>query len=254
MSSINDLKIYFGDDYVINNAITIKHPTIGDIVDLNEQDYFSTVYTLAAIPSDMKSQLWDLGICWEDISDFELFAMLSRSLTVDRTKVFFGDLDFTRFELMKNSINDELVMVQQVDPTEDNPDGLIVIDTYIYLRIVTFIRKLHNIKPVVEKAGSKIVRQILIEEDRRKIAKVKGEEYRSQLLPMVSSLINCSEFKYGLKEVRQMPIYAFMDSIARIQIIKSSTALLQGCYGGMIDTSKIDKKELNWMRSMDKEA
>lgn len=254
MNSINELKVYFGDDYVINNAITIKHPKIGDIVELNEQDYFSTVYTLAAIPSDMKSQLWDLGICWEDITDFELFVMLSRSLPINKTKVFFGDIDFGKFDIMQNTVNDELVMVQKVDPTENNPDGLIIIDTYIYLQIVEYIRKLHNIVPKVEKAGSNTVRQILIEEDRRKLMKVKDEGYKSQLLPLISSLINCSEFKYGLNEIRQMPIYAFMDSISRVQIIKSSTALLQGCYSGMIDSSKIDKKELNWMRTMNEEA
>ena len=254
MNSINELKVYFGDDYVINNAITIKHPKIGDIVELNEQDYFSTVYTLAAIPSDMKSQLWDLGICWEDITDFELFVMLSRSLPIDKTKVFFGDIDFGKFDIMQNTVNDELVMVQKVNPTESNPDGLIIIDTYIYLQIVEYIRKLHNIVPKVEKAGSNTVRRILIEEDRRKLMKVKDEGYKSQLLPLISSLINCSEFKYGLNEIRQMPIYAFMDSISRVQVIKSSTALLQGCYSGMIDSSKIDKKELNWMRSMNEEA
>ena len=58
----NELKFYFGDDFVINDWLTLHHPTIGDIVDQGEGDYFATVYTLSAIPSDMKSQLWDLGI------------------------------------------------------------------------------------------------------------------------------------------------------------------------------------------------
>ena len=48
-----------------------------------------------------------------------------------------------------------------------------------------------------------------------------------------------------------MPMYAFMDAVTRIQIIKSTTALLNGCYSGMIDTSKINKKEFNWMREIE---
>lgn len=244
----NELKLYFGDDYVINKHITIHHPKIGDIVDVGESEYFSTVYTIAAIPSDMKSQLWDLGICWEDISDFDFFYLLTRSLTPDKTKVFFGDLDFTRFELVKDLTNDEIVMYQESNGEE------IVIDMYGYLRIAEAIRKMHGIVPKVEHANTNTVRKILIEEDRKKLAKIKDEHHGSQLVPMISSLINCSEFKYGLEEVRKMPIYAFMDSVVRVQMVKSATALLQGCYSGMLDTSKLNKKELNWMRDYREEA
>ena len=42
-----------------------------------------------------------------------------------------------------------------------------------------------------------------------------------------------------------------MDSVQGAQIYVSTTALLQGMYSGMIDTSKIDKKEFNWMRSIE---
>lgn len=244
----NELKLYFGDDYVINKHITIHHPKIGDIVDMGESEYFSTVYTMAAIPSDMKSQLWDVGICWEDIGDFEFFYLLTRSMTPDKTCVFFGDLDFTKFEFLKNPLNDELILYQEKNNKE------ISIDYYGYLRIAEAIRKMHGIVPKVEHATTKTVRKILIEEDRRKLAKIKDEPHGSQLVPMISSLINCSEFKYGLEEVRKMPIYAFMDSVVRVQMIKSATALLQGCYSGMLDTSKINKKELNWMRDYRQEA
>lgn len=215
---------------------------------MGENEYFGLVYTLAAIPSDMKSQLWDMGICWEDISDFEFFYLLTRNLPQEKTKVFFGKLDLSKFELAKNQSNDELVMYQEID------DDVVVIDNSIYLRIATAIRKMHSITPKVELAGSKTVQRILIEEDRKRLSKIKDEPSGSRLVPMISSLINCSEFKYDLKGVRKLPVYAFFDSVARVQIIKSSTALLQGCYSGMIDTSKINKKELNWMRDISKEV
>lgn len=244
----NELKFYFGDDFVINNQITLHHPTIGDIVDQGEGDYFATVYTLSAIPSDMKSQLWDLGICWMDISDFEFFFLVSKGLPVEKTKVFFGDLDFTNFEMLQNPENGELIMAQ---PSPDG--GACIIDQHIYLQLVTAIRHMHNITVKPEKASTETVKRILIEEDRRKLIQAKSKESKSQLLPMISSLVNCSEFKYGLQEVRNMPMYAFLDSLTRIQMIKNAAALLQGCYSGMIDTKKINKKELNWMRDI-KEA
>jgi hypothetical protein len=38
--------------------------------------------------------------------------------------------------------------------------------------------------------------------------------------------------------------------VSRLQIIVNSDALLHGMYGGMIDTKKINKNELNWMREI----
>ena len=47
-----------------------------------------------------------------------------------------------------------------------------------------------------------------------------------------------------------MPMFAFMDAVSRIQVIRNTTALLHGCYSGMIDISKIKKEELNFMREI----
>lgn len=46
------LFLYFGDDYVINDKITISQPTIGMVADYGEAQYFSMVHSLTAIPSD----------------------------------------------------------------------------------------------------------------------------------------------------------------------------------------------------------
>ena len=48
---------------------------IGDIVSYGEQAYFSMVSTVCATPSEMKSKLFDIGIDWIEISDFNLFTL-----------------------------------------------------------------------------------------------------------------------------------------------------------------------------------
>ena len=53
---------------------------------------------------------------------------------------------------------------------------------------------------------------------------------------------------YTKEYIRNMGLYEFMDQVSRLQIIVSADALLHGMYGGFIDTKKINKKELNWMR------
>ena len=49
---VDALFLYFGDDYAINDKIVLRQPTIGQIVDYGEAQYFSMVHTLSAIPSD----------------------------------------------------------------------------------------------------------------------------------------------------------------------------------------------------------
>ena len=57
-------------------------------------------------------------------------------------------------------------------------------------------------------------------------------------------------FKYKSWELQQCSLYEFMDTVQGAQIYVSTTALLKGMYSGMIDTSKINKKEFNWLRSV----
>ena len=237
---VDELQLYFGDDYVINDYIKITQPLIGEVVDYGEVQYFSMVHTLTAIPSDMKSQLWDLGLDWTEMDDFELFMMLVQTLTPDKTSILFGDLDFSKLKPFKNNQNGDIVLA-------DKETG-IIIDKMIYLRIMSYLRKLHNITPKVEKATNKMTKKVLIEEDRQKILLAKDKPFKSYLLPLISAI----KVKQGYTKdyVRNMGLYEFFDDIARAQVINNADHLLSGAYSGMMDLKKVNKQEFNWMREL----
>lgn len=237
---IDELKMYFGDDISINDYIKIHVPSVGEIVEYGERDYYSMVSCLTAIPSDMKSQLFDMGIDYEEISDFEFFYLLTRSLTVEQTHILFYDLDLSKYEMYKDSSNDKLVMYD----AENNSK----LDELAYLKIAKCLRLLHSITPKVEKAANKTTKKILIELDRQRIKKQSNENYKSSLKPLISAMMRYPGFKYKSNELKECSIYEFMDTVQGAQIYVQSTALLQGSYSGMVDTSKINKKEFNWLR------
>lgn len=197
---VSELELYFGDDYVINEQIKIHQPTVGEIVTC-EREYFSTVHTLTAIPSDTKSQLWDIGLDWCEIEPYELFMMLVQTLTQDRTQLLFGDLDFSKLKPFRNSQNGNIVLA-------DKESG-ILIDEMIYTRMMNYLRKLHNITPKVEKTKSKTVKKWLIEEDRKKIELAKSKPFKSYLLPLISSV----KVKQGYTKtyMREMGLYELFD-------------------------------------------
>ena len=237
---VDELQLYFGDDYIINDYIKIKQPSIGNVVNYGESKYFSMVHTLTAIPSDMKSQLWDMGLDWTEMDDFELFMMLAQTLNPERTCILFGDLDFSKLKPFKNNQNGDIVLA-------DKETGLVV-DKMIYLRIMSYLRKLHNLTPKVEKAANEMTKKVLIDEDRQKILHAKDKPFKSYLVPLISSV----KVKQGYTKdyVRNMGLYEFFDDIARMQIINSADHLLSACYAGTIDMKKINKAELNWMKEL----
>ena len=237
----DSLFLYFGDDYVINDKITLKQPKIGDIVDYGETNYFSMIYTMTAIPSDCKAMLWDqMKVYWTEVEDFDLFAMFTQTMTPDKTYIIFGDLDFSKLKPFRSKINDEVVLA--------DPESGIKIDKLIYMRMMSFLRKLHNITPKPEKAKGKRARDAMIDEDRRNREFNKSKEFKSYLLPLISAV----KVKQGYTKeyVRNMGLFEFYDDLSRIQAIDNASHLLNGAYCGMADLSKIDKNQFNWLREL----
>lgn len=242
LMDFDELALYFGKDIEINSYIKLRSPLIGDVVKFGEQQYYGALHLMTAIPSDMKSQLFDVGIDWMELKDFELFYLLTRNLTPDKSSIFLNDLDLSKMELSKNPENGEMIMRSSVDDT--------IIDELAYMKISKCLCKIHGIVPKVEKAYNKTTKKILIDLDRQKLAKAAKEPYKSSLKYLISAMMRYPGFPYKIWEVEKCSMYAFMDAVQGAQVYTSSVALLQGSYSGMVDTSKIDREQFNWMRDI----
>lgn len=247
---VDKLKLYLGFDYTLNSYITVKQPTIRQIAERGEKEYYGMVYTLCGIPSDAKSKLWDAGIDWNKISDFEFFVRNTRNLTVEDTSILLGDLDLSTF-IPGRIENDELILyklkpdyVPQPNKQPDLYKDCYVIDEFLYERFIRHIRFMHNITPKVEHAGNKFTRDFLIDEDRENLAKNANKPYSSKLLSLISGMVNSPGFSYKIDEVLDLGIYQFMDSVKRIRVVQSADAFLHGLRGGMLDTSKTPQSKI----------
>lgn len=246
---IDALRLYFGEPFNIHsesaNDITIFQPTIGDIIREGEKEVYSALYTLIANPTMYRLQLWKTGIDWNKISDFNLFCMLSTSLSQDDTKLLFGDLDFQLFKLYQDKDeNDDTYFFLY------NNDQDYMIDESTYKILVLYLKTMFNIFPKVEKAKGKATKEALIWEDQMNFDLHKNDTYKSTLLPLISTCLNHPGFKYKKNELKEVGIVEFMDSVQRLQIYESSTALLKGVYSGFVDASKINKDDMNFMRDI----
>ena len=235
---VDELSLYFGEPYVINDYITITIPKIGEVVKYGERQYYSMVQTITAIPSEMKASLWDSGIDWTQITDFQLFMMLAPTLPKDKTYILFGDLDFQAMKPFENKLNETIVL--------RNPDTGAVIDELAYGKISSYLCSAHNLTKKVEKAANEFTKKFMIDEDRQKLQYNAKQPYKSFLRPLISA-VKCRQ-GYTLDYVKNMGLFEFFDDVNRLQVIVNADALLQGSYSGMVDTSKIQKSAFDWTR------
>lgn len=246
--SFDKLKMFFGEDYKIADGIVIKQPTIGDILEYGEKEFYAMFNPFITNPTTFRVALWQSGIDWNKISDYKLFLQLitSMSLEVPQTSILFGNLDFKKFKCFKrqNEVDghsvEDIVLINQ--------EQQVLIDEEIYSEMACYLRTMFNIFPKVEKAKDKTTKQWIIEEEIMNSKKEKPTD--STLLPMVSFCLNHPGFKYKKNELKEMGIVEFMDSVQRLMIYESTNALFHGMYSGFCDISKINKQEFNFMREI----
>ena len=250
----DELKMYFGKPFDVGNGMTIYQPTIGQILNIGEEDFYSMLYTFVGNPTMFRLQLWDMGIDWNKITSYDIFTSAVTGINKKVSDLLFGDLDFSGFALYGKNIeqindNGETEIIQI--PTLYNQSIDIEISREDYTLISEYLQVMFNIHPKVERAKGRATKEAIIEEDRMNLAmRQKEKQSGSTLLPLISSCLNHPGFKYKLNELEDVGICYFMDSVQRLQVYESSTAVMKGMYSGFVDGSKIKPENYNWMRSL----
>ena len=240
----DECKLLFREPYRLNSYITISQPTMQDIINFGEQEYYQMIGLLCGTPSDFKVMLWDNGQDWNKISEFDFFCVFATSLTPDKTGILFGDLDFSKFRLAtKNETGETVLYNEELD---------FAIDSFIYHHMISYVRRING----MTYTGTKIIKgatakKLVIERDRNRMKAQANKTYESQLVNLISAMLVYPGFKYSKDQLKECGIYEFMDAVKRSQIYTSTIALTQGAYSGFMDTKNIKQESFNWLRSTD---
>ena len=172
--------------------------------------------------------------------------MLYKIFPQEKTSIIFGNLDFTKFQLMQRKDDESILLYQEINGES------VIIDEYTYNMIVDYICKVHFIERDFKVPANNSTKMVLIEDARDEQNRNKNKEYHSQLKNLISSMINSEGFKYNHAQVWNMKINAFMDSVKRIGKIKNADLLLQSGYSGFgVNLKDIDKKQLDWLGELE---
>lgn len=243
------LKMYFGFPYVIDlesaeGSITVSVPTMRTFIELGEKRFLQTINVFTTNTTEYRVVLWDAGIDWNEISDFDLFCMLYKQIDPEISQLIFKGIDFNDFELYKR--DDKVVLYNDKLNIEINEE--------VYQHIAQYLRIIFRITPSEKITKDKFLKEMYINKDRaeaeNKKKKKDKDEQSGSIQPLISACVNHPGFKYKLQEVLDLGIYEFYDSVGRLNVYESTTAVLKGMYSGMVDGSKFKSEDFNFMKEL----
>jgi len=245
------LQIYYGKPLTIDvegvaGTVTVKAPTIGDIIEIGESRFYSTLSILVGNTTQCRLLLWNSGIDWCTISDFELFTMRYKALDKDVVNLLFDDINFEDFEAYTR-IND--------DGKEElflyNKETGVEITELVYQYFHQYLQNIFDMKPEEEITKDKMLKEAWIRKDSIEVKQKskKGDTESSfSFVPLISTYINYAGTKYSSRELKEVGVSEFFDSLKRIRIFEQSTAILKGMYSGFVDAKNIKPSDYDFMR------
>lgn len=235
MATIN---LLYKREYPINDSIKIVIPSVGEIID-NEEEYYNIVTVLTAMPIDVLVQLDDAGIDFTEINEYELFLLMSAGLKTMDTHLVFGDLDLSKFELAVNQQNGNVVL--------RDPENDIVIDRAIHSKIAGVLRRIHHLEKNRRKPANKEAKDYMLRRAREKMRRNRNRKQESQLEPLIIAMVNAEQYKYDFEGTRELSIYQFNESVRQIIKKVDYDNRMYGVYTGTINAKELSQDDLNWL-------
>ncbi|MBQ7043778.1 MAG: hypothetical protein IKB90_01655 [Alistipes sp.] len=222
----------------INDFITIRVPTIKDIIE-NEDDYYGNVALIVATPYDMMVQLDDMKIDFTQINEWDLFLLLFNELRTRDLSLIFDGLNLRDFVTAENKQNGNIILV--------NPKTGVKIDRAIHDQICRYLRKTLRLQKNDKRPANEEARKFLIERTRTKLKRRRKQLVESQIEKYIVALVNTSEFPYTYESVLGLTINQFYASLHQIVKKIKYDKLMIGCYAGTVNMKELDQNELNWI-------
>lgn len=224
----------------INQYINISIPTVGEIID-NQDEYYSLISILTAMPIDMMAQLDEAGIDFTQINEYELFLMLFSELKKQDTKLVFGDLDLSKFELAANEQDGSIVLI---DIERD-----IKIDRLIHDSIANTLRSIHGIEKDTRMPGNEAAKQFMIKRAKAKLRRKKKQKEQTQLESLIVAMVNAEQYKYDFESTRNLTIYQFNQCVSQIINKVDYDNRMFGVYSGTINAKELKQEDLTWIKT-----
>lgn len=259
-----------GNDYPLTSSITLHHPTIREMLNINqghdsEQIYWNYIHLLLSDPYANMVFLDDIGKNFMETSPFEVFLLQWDNLYQNymEHKAFYDKVAFHPFSSITSALQffiaeeHDFVKSQYEDGSfclVDRNNASCQINQEIYEYIYQWVKSIHKIdysgriQPQDENA-----RRILIEDTRSEIKKQsRKKEKNNDDVNYIGSLMSAVSFggngvitPFHLNECK---MYWLFEAFSIENKKSNASHILDGLYHGTLSSKDIDKKELDWTK------
>lgn len=233
------LNLLYKKEYAINDFISVRIPTVGEIID-NEAEYYKVVSILTAMPIDMMVQLDDIGVDFTTINEWELFLILFGILKDCDTSMVFGDLDLKSFRVAINPQNNNTIIMDSRTGTR--------IDRAIHGQIADVLRKINHFEKDIRKPANDEAKKYMIRRAREKMHRYSKRVVSSQLEELIVALVNTEQYHYDFEGTRELSIYQFNESVRQVIKKINYDNQMYGIYSGTISAKDLNQDDLNWLK------
>ena len=240
----NTPSLLFSNEYKVNDLVSVHVPSIREIYEYGEMNYYNVCQLLTSMPYDLMVQLDDIGVDYEDVSEYELFLILLESFIISQTDISIV-LKIDGIEELVEGINEETQ-----ERVLMNKDGRVVIDRLIQLDIAEGIRKIHFWEKNERKAGNQEAKEYILQRRRMKMMRAKNRKHPSYLDETIIKMVNTEEFKYDYDSVLDLSIYKLNASLRQIPKKRDWDHLMNGAYAGTVDMGKINVEKSHWLSNL----
>ena len=248
------LQIFAGEPKTIDiegvaGTVTVKSPTMGDIIKIGEGRFYSTLSILVGNTTQARLILWNSGIDWCVISDFVYFTMRYKELDKEVVDLLFDDINFEDFDVytrVKDDGSEEIFLYNEKTGVE--------ITELVYQYFHQYLQNVFDMKPEEEITKDRHLKEWWIRKDSVAAAQKekKDEDSSFSFVPLISMYINDEGTKHSLQDIKdgKVGVAEFFDSIKRIRVREHAKAVLSGIYSGFADAKNINPSEYDFARDI----
>lgn len=267
-SLISKAFLLSGRDFRVSNCVTVHHPTVPEILDINggilcEEIYWLYVSTIMSDPYDYMVMLDDIGIDYEKSNAFEVFAHRWTNAQAEYVK---NKATYDQKGASPLTIYDEamsfffgagrsfrLVKYKGQMFIVDDNDGHWALDKDGFCAAMEFIVKINcidgeeHIKPATPAHKRILIDDKRMEEKKRARKQIKKREKIDRIGDALATVFSCGAGAITPDNYHKVHIHQLLSSALSIQKQMVVQSKFNGIYCGMLKSDKISDDELRWV-------
>ncbi len=241
MVFINEMLLLKGAPFKIVENLSVKNPTIDEILDFGEENYYKALGLFCSTPFDYLVELADKGIDWTEKTNYDIFLLTYSKELFQKEINWLFDGDYL-FELGVNESNGERVVF---DSKND-----VVIDRLVYEQISSFLKRINFRSEIPEfTPANQFAKEMIIEQKRKELKRAlkRPPKIESHLATLISFLLWNNTNGMSIEDIFKLNIYQLHDGIKRLQKTEHYRNIMLGYYTGNISGKDIKFDSIDWM-------